>query len=318
MALSQPLLMKGRLWRVAFAGALALFCGFLPSASRAADETGVGGKKPHLVFVAGTHHYHPEISMPVLAGEMERFGFRTTVILPDGDPEMNKNGVGLSGLEALADADVAVFFMRFLTLDDAQFALIEEYLKSGKPVVAFRTSTHAFNYPEGHERFHWNDDFGIRVCGTPYLAHMRSDTQCETIEAAREHPVLTGVGTEPFVSGGVLYLTGLEPGVVPLVLGSGSVPEAKIHSNQFGVRYLQENEKDIVAWTWDRNYYGARVFGTSFGHLTDFGTPQTMRLLVNGIHWAAGQPVPDPDAEVKVYSLEEPAEPPKKKGSGPK
>ncbi len=139
-------------------------------------STAMAGEKPHLVFVVGTHHYSPQISMPVLAKEMERLGFRTTVLLPPGDPEGNKNGVGIPRLEALAQADVAVFFVRFLTLDDEQFAHVERYVKSGKPVVAFRTSTHAFRYSADHPRFEWNDAFGRDVQGTDYLCHMKSAT----------------------------------------------------------------------------------------------------------------------------------------------
>ena len=96
-----------------------LFGGFCQMSVASAAE------KPHLVFVIGTHHYSPHVSMPVLAEEMDRFGFKTTVILPPGDPEQNKNGVGVPGLEALEQADVAVFFLRFLTLDDEQFGHIE-------------------------------------------------------------------------------------------------------------------------------------------------------------------------------------------------
>ena len=35
--------------------------------------------------------------------------------------------------QALADADVAIFFMRFLKLPDEEWQPIEDYLNSGKP-----------------------------------------------------------------------------------------------------------------------------------------------------------------------------------------
>ena len=40
------------------------------------------GEKPHAVFVVGTHHYSPQKSMPRLSSEIERLGFKTTVINP--------------------------------------------------------------------------------------------------------------------------------------------------------------------------------------------------------------------------------------------
>ena len=43
--------------------------------------------RPHAVFVVGTLHYSPELTMPVFAKELERFGFRTTVVMGEGNPE---------------------------------------------------------------------------------------------------------------------------------------------------------------------------------------------------------------------------------------
>jgi len=265
-------------------------------------STASAREKPHLVFVVGTHHYSPHVSMPVLAREMERFGFKTTVILPPGDPEQNKNKVGIPGLEALKTADVAVFFVRFLTLNDRQFGHIERYVRSGKPIVAFRTSTHAFRYSSDHRLFAWNDLFGRDVQGTDYLCHMKGATQCRLFSQAKDHPILTGVGDEPFASAGPLYLTDLQPGCFPLVIGAGSGSE-RLVKDQFRTRYVQENEEDIVAWTWEKNKYGARVFATSFGHLGDFTSPQIMRIIVNGIHWAADVKVPEASREIKTFAL---------------
>ena len=69
-------------------------------------------QKPHAVLVVGTHHYSPELSMPLLAKELERHGFRSTVVMGEGDPEKKTENV-LPGIEVLKDADVAIFFMRF-------------------------------------------------------------------------------------------------------------------------------------------------------------------------------------------------------------
>ncbi len=62
----------------------------------------------------------------------------------------------IPGLEALKDADVAVFFLRWRRGPAFQVKYIEDYLKSGKPAMGFRTSTHAFNYPSGHGLERWN------------------------------------------------------------------------------------------------------------------------------------------------------------------
>ena len=80
--------------------------------------------KPHVVLVSGTLHYSPELTLPAFAEELERFGFDTTVVIGRGDPEKQTSNV-LPGIEALDDADTAIFLMRFLKLPDAEWAPIE-------------------------------------------------------------------------------------------------------------------------------------------------------------------------------------------------
>jgi type 1 glutamine amidotransferase len=131
---------------------------------------------------------------------------------------------------------------------------------------------------------------------------MKGTTQCRIFKQAKNHPILTGVGDESFISAGTLYLTDLQPGCAPLVIGSGSGAERLVR-DQFRTRHVQANEEDIVAWTWEKNKYGAKVFATSFGHLGDFASPQIMRIIVNGIHWASGVEVPQPSQEIATFQL---------------
>ncbi len=108
----------------------------------------------------------------VLPGNFTPFSTRGTtalgdlVVRGDGDPEKKTENV-LPGVSVLAEADVAIFFARFLQLPDREWQPIEDYLKSGKTVIGLRTASHAFKYPKGHPRYNWNDDFGRRALGTP-------------------------------------------------------------------------------------------------------------------------------------------------------
>ena len=43
-------------------------------------------RRPHAVIVVGTLHYSPELTMPVFAKELERFHFRTTIVMGEGNP----------------------------------------------------------------------------------------------------------------------------------------------------------------------------------------------------------------------------------------
>jgi len=254
-------------------------------------------EKPHAVLIAGTHHYSPQASMPKFAAELERLGFRTTVINPAWDPEKDKRG--LPGLEALADADVGLFFVRFLKLEDEQLQHITAFVEAGKPLVCFRTSTHAFNYPKGHKHHALNMDFGRDAFGTPYRIHLKGQTKVAPVADANKHPILTGIDTADWISPGTLYLTQLQPGTTPLLAGTGKSRPGK-RTNAFGTHDLKAEMTDTVAWTWE-NKWGGRVFSTSLGHLGDFAVPESMRVMVNGTFWAAGQAVPSAATPIQTF-----------------
>jgi hypothetical protein len=261
----------------------------------------IASAKPRAVIVIGTQHYSPELSMPLFAGELERFGFEVTLVQCKGDPEKKDYRV-LPGIEALAKADVAIFFCRFLTLDDYEFGYIHDYITSGKGFVGIRTATHSFLYPKGHKLEKWNEDFGRRAMGNPYIVHQSGTTECVVLETKNPHPILSNVKQKTFTSTGSLYLTRLEPGVIPLVVGTGK-GTSRLLNKPSGPLITSEIEKDIVAWAWE-NEWGAKVFGTSFGDPGDFAEESIVRILVNGVCWAAGQPLPSADANITTWEIE--------------
>ena len=275
-------------------------------------------EKPHAVIVVGTHHYAPQRTMPLFAGELERLGFRATVINPDWDAEKDKRG--LPGLVALADADVALFFVRFLKIEDQQLRHITDYLKSGKPVVGFRTSTHAFRYPSDHSGHDLNNGFGRDALGTPYSLHLAGGTQVEPMKGKADHPILTGVKAKEWSSPGTLYLADPQPGVDPFLVGTGKAKRTGKITNQFGTFDVQPTMTEPIAWTW-KNKWGGRAFYTSLGHVGDFNEPNSIRVIVNGVFWAAGKEIPAADTEIKTLSASQPSKkkkPQAKKEPAPK
>jgi hypothetical protein len=276
----------------------------LPGDAGAADES-----KPHAVLVVGTLHYSPELSMPLFAEELERFGFRTTVVMGTGDPEKKTTDV-LPGLEALAGADVAIFFTRFLKLPDDEWKPIEDYLKSGRPVIGLRTANHSFKYPRGHRRYEWNDGFGRRALAGPYIVHQSGETQVSVVEKNRKHPIMSNVARTNWVSPGTLYLTRLEGGAIPLITGTGR-GRTRLVERDFGTIHVNTDEADIVAWAWE-NEWGGKVFGTSFGHPGDFAEESFTRMLVNATCWAVGRPVPGVGERITTWEIERADKKPKK------
>lgn len=246
---------------------------------------------PHIVFVTGDHEYGSESTMPALAQALEKnFGMKTTVLYatrPDGirDEQYEKN---IPGLEALAKADLAVFFLRWRQLPEDQLALIQKYLDSGKPLVGFRTTSHSFNFPKGHESEKWNA-FGSWAFGTPpgwgadghtHYGHS-SSTDVSINPAAAKNPILTGVATNFHVRSWLYHVVPKWPpaDAEQLLIGHSVKPERGPALD------------NPVAWTW-KTKQGARSFYTSMGHPEDFQVESFQRLVVNAIHWALNKPIP--------------------------
>ncbi|HEV7350926.1 ThuA domain-containing protein [Telluribacter sp.] len=241
--------------------------------------------KPLVVFVTGDHEYSGEQTLPLLAAELEKnYGFRTKVLKASPNQNAEQN---IPGLEALREADMAVFFLRWRQLPSDQLKHIDNYLNSGKPVMGFRTSTHAFNFPKGHESEVWNA-FGERAFGSPpgwgkaghtHYGH-ESTTDVSIIPEAAKHPIMTGV-TPAFHVPSWLYR--VRPDYPPkdatlLLLGKSVNPDKAAIENP-------------VAWTW-KNKHGAKVFFTTLGHPEDFKEEGMQRMTVNAIHWLLDKPVP--------------------------
>jgi type 1 glutamine amidotransferase len=250
-------------------------------------EIGKGADKKHplVVFVTGDHEYGGEETLPLIAAKLEsHYGLRTKVLkaFPDQNSETN-----IPGLEALADADLAVFFLRWRQLPKEQVEKIDAYLRSGRPVVGFRTSTHAFNYPKGHELERWNA-FGEFALGAPpgwgshghtHYGH-NSSTDVSIIPSAAKHPILNGVEKQFHVRS---WLYNVLPDYPP--------PDAVRLLQGHAVDPDKPSADNPVAWTW-KTKTGGRVFMTTLGHPEDFQVESVQRLVVNGIHWAVGRPVP--------------------------
>ena len=247
----------------------------------------VAAKKPLIVFVTGDHEYSGEATLPVVATELEtKYGFRTKVLkaFPDHNSEEN-----IPGLAALKEADVVVFFLRWRRLPADQVQYIEDYLKTGKPVIGFRTTTHAFKYPDGHPLEKWNA-FAELVFNAPpgwggkanhtHYGH-ESSTDVTIIPAAAKDSILTGVG-DNFHCRSWLYQ------VLPNYPSNGSKALLMGRSVNPNTPAAYDNP---VAWT-GINSYGAKFFFTTLGHPEDFDQEPFQHLVINAIHWAAGKPIP--------------------------
>jgi type 1 glutamine amidotransferase len=256
------------------------------------------GKGKRIVLVSGDEEYRSEQALPQLARILsQRHGFDCTVLFAidpkDGtiNPNVNDN---IPGLEALDSADLMILFTRFRNLPDTQMKHIVDYVESGRPVVALRTATHAFDLKTSktYQRYSWNSKeweggFGRQVLGETWISHHGQhavqSTRGIVVPGQDKHPILRGIP-----SGAIWVPTDVYKVRLPLPEGTealvlGQVLEG-MNPSDAPVAGKQNDPMMPVAWT--KTYAGARTFTTTMGSAQDLLNESFRRLLVNACYWA--------------------------------
>ncbi len=278
------------------------------------------GQDRHVVLISGDEEYRSEEMMPQLGKILStHHGFRCTVlfaVVPDSGMIDPNHVTNIPGLAALADADLMILFTRFRNLPDDQMQHVDQYLKSGKPVIGIRTATHAFklkqsspwnHYSDGYggEQKAWKDGFGRLVLGEKWLRHhghhKHESTRGIIAPDAQAHPIVRGIKNGAVWGPTDVYGVRLPlPGdSSPVLLGevlkrAGEFDSADIH---FGMKpgdpVLQDGKKNDpmmpIAWTKSYQLPGGKqgkAFVSTIGAATDFVSEGTRRLLVNSVYWA--------------------------------
>lgn len=280
-------------------------------------ESGIGSGK-HIVFIANDHEYRSEQSCPLLAKILAKHhGFRCTVLFGVDENGFIKAGdAPIPGLEALEEADLLVFFTRFMKLPDEQADLLVDYFERGGPVVGIRTSTHCFNKQQGKwEKLNFNyagDDYlgglGEQVFGNTwhktrgqshYGSNHKMGAEIRPDKDAGQHPILAGVKRIHTYSGG--YKS--QPPT-----GATSLLELQV-LNTFHPSADYNADKPLVCAGWTRDHYvapsgkrkDARVVYTSLGASEDLLSDDARRFIVNGSLWALGLEANiTPDLEIEI------------------
>jgi len=233
-------------------------------------------KRPRVVFISAESEYGSAESLPGFAHELEiKYGLRCEILQSSTGKDGSERH-DISGMEALAKADLAVVFARRRAFPAEQMKYLRDYLARGKPLIAMRTASHAFDAKGGGPKGHveWKK-FDPEVLGGNYHGHhgRGAKTTAKPAKGAQGHPILAGVQM-PLVSGASLYKAKpLTESTKALLIGT-----------------IPGQEAEPVAWT---NRYGkSRVFYTSFGGVDDFKNPEFRRMLVNAAFWAMDKKVP--------------------------
>jgi hypothetical protein len=281
-----------------------LSCGFVSGKDWVVYEGKEGpGKGKHIVFLSGDEEYRSEEALPMLAKILAvRHGFKCTVLFAI-DPEtgtINPNvRTNIPGMEALDSADLCIMSLRFRELPDEQMEHFVNYLKAGKPIIALRTSTHAFSYSPGskskYARFHWQSKewpggFGKQVLGETWVAHHGAHGKEATrgiIEpSAKNHPILRGV--EDIFGPTDVYTVNPPPDAQILVRGQ---VVAGMKPTDPPVEGAKNNPMMPIVWIrYYKNEWGTtnKILTITMGAANDLLSEGLRRLIVNGAYWAVG------------------------------
>ncbi|MBI5802617.1 MAG: ThuA domain-containing protein [Verrucomicrobia bacterium] len=296
----------------------ALLATSLAAAASAAEQTWVTyepkagpGKGKHIVLVAGDEEYRSEEGLPMLGKILsQRHGFKCTVLFSvDADGVINPDAGGsLSHPEALDSADAIVMLLRFRHWDDDANKRFEAAVNRGVPIIALRTSTHAFNGLKGpFEKWNFgkNGGFGKQVLGETWVSHWgrhKVEATLGVIEkGAEKNPLFNGV-KEIFANSDVYEAY---PPADATILVRGQVLKGMTADTQPAdyrtKRATDKEEQGVndpmmpIAWTREvKNEAGKvnKIFTTTMGAATDLESEGTRRLVVNSVFWGLGLAVP--------------------------
>jgi mono/diheme cytochrome c family protein/glucose/arabinose dehydrogenase len=256
------------------------------------------GKK--IVLVSGDEEYRTEESCPMLAKILsQKHGFDCTVLFainPEGgyiDSNYQKN---IPGTEALDSADLLIIGTRFRQLPDDQIARFAKFLDAGKPVIGFRTATHAFTGGAKTGEFMWAE-FGLKILGEKWVnhhgVHRKEGTRSVVVTSNGSHDVLKGVG-EIFGPTDVYGIANLDQTTATILL-RGEVTESLDPASK---AVAGKKNDPMMPLAWLREYTApngtakGQAFCTTLGASVDFADEDLRRMIVNAAYHLTGLKVP--------------------------
>jgi len=194
--------------------------------------------------------------------------------------------------------------LRFREFPDDQMKYFVDYFNAGKPIIALRTSTHAFAYSRNKQspyaQFDWQSKvwpggFGQHVLGDTWVNHHGNhgseSTRAVFNPALASSPLLRGVDDiwGPTDVYGIIHLP-----ADASILAHGQVLAGMKPSDK-GVEGPKNNPMMPLVWT--REYKGesgkvSKVICTTMGASTDLESEVLRRLVINGCLWSLGIDVP--------------------------
>ncbi len=227
--------------------------------------------RPHLVILAAEDEYKTERTLPAFARKQLGQTYRVSFVFADAKVKHH-----LPGIELLNTADAMLLSVRRKPLLTAELEAVKRFVLAGKPVIAIRTSSHAFaprkgeKLPDGVTMW---EAFDKEILGCEYKGHYPNilKTKVEIASAtAKAHPILQGWPAEAVEYPSWLYKSNpLANDAVVLLTGR-----------------CGDHPAEPLAWVREKAANRGRVFYTCLGSADDFAQPAFETLLKHGINWA--------------------------------
>ena len=196
---------------------------------------------------------------------------------------------------------------RWRILPDDQIKHIYDFLEAGKPIVAFRTATHAFKSGD-YGGYDWAN-FGRNVVGENWLSH-HGDHKTQggrgfIVPENADHPILNSVA-DVFTSSDIYGIEALDQKAAT-VLMRGGVTETLDPASQ-----LIDGEKNdpMMPFAWLKDYDSpsgkktGKCFATTGGAAVDFRSEDLRRMIINATFFLTDLEVPKKASVEFVDSFE--------------
>lgn len=239
--------------------------------------------RKRIAFITAENEYYTNQQFPAFAHDL----LLTKNVACDyavGLPLTEGAGIhNIENLQCLKDADLVVTCIRRRALEPEKMEAIKTYMNSGKPLLAIRTSSHAFdakgnvsrsgggvvaaNVPVSDQLAQW-PEFDKEVLGGNYqghYGHLQQGTAIGIIPGMEGHPLLKGVDSV-FSSPSWLYINRPLRSNNIQVLLYGTIPNEPAQP----VLWINKREKGTVVYT-------------SLGHWDDWKIPSFKNIMLNSV-----------------------------------
>jgi hypothetical protein len=252
-------------------------------------------------FVAADEECHSDSTMPLLATLLATLVSDAKIATTQmhyataddgtGSPSKTPDASARTSLTddaRMSNADCTVLCMRERELGYNTMLSFKAATTQGLPLVGFRSSLHAFAYPNDAGGKQWNDDFPREQFGANWKFQHGSSSKTRVLapdaEAAK-HAILAGVviPTEGLVLPSSLIEIGpLTPDCRVLLWGEAIDSERKEAAQKQPILWTRElkRESDLPP---------RRIAFTTLGDQGDFANPEFRVISVQMIAWAIGE-----------------------------